>query len=134
MALEQTDAAWVEVRSLDAKLIRLQRDYESAYEQWPHHLEELPPADHPFHESALARWLGMLLYRHEGRWDDVRIDQQRLQMAFSQQQHLYPFAPPDLSEFRQPIQHTQAASVIAFTDCAHAKRRERSRCIPMKTS
>ena len=115
LALEQTDAAWVEVRTLDAKLIRLQRDYESAYEQWPHHLEELPRSEHPFHESALARWLGMLLYRHEGRWDDVRIDQQRLQLAFSQQQHLYPFAPPDLSEFNRPIQHTQARlSLIAF--------------------
>ena len=42
LALEQTDAAWVEVRTLDAKLIQLQRDYESAHEQWPHHPEELP--------------------------------------------------------------------------------------------
>ena len=48
LALEQTDAAWVEVRTLDAKLIRLQRDYQNAYEQWPHHLEELPRADHLF--------------------------------------------------------------------------------------
>jgi hypothetical protein len=115
LALEQTDAAWVEVRKLDTKLIRWQRDYETAYQHLPHRPEELPNADHPFHESALARWLGMLLYRHEGRWDDVRIDQQRLQMAFSQQERLYPFAPPDLSEFRQPIQNTQARlSLIAF--------------------
>lgn len=108
LALDQFDAAWVEIRQLDQKLIHIQSDYETAYQNIPHPPDPFTPADHPFHESALARWLGMLLYRTEGRWDDVRIDQHRLQTAYQQQQSLYPFPPPDFSTFKQPLNDQEA--------------------------
>ena len=104
IALNQLDSAWVEIRQIDQKLIQLQTKYTQAYTDLPYTPETYtPPETHPFHESALGRWLGMLLYRNDGLWDDVRIDHDRLHMAFTKQSHLYPFAPPNLENFNQPL-------------------------------
>ena len=104
IALNQPDSAWVEIRRIDQKLIQLQTKYTQAYTDLPYTPETYtPPETHPFHESALGRWLGMLLYRNDGLWDDVRIDHDRLHMAFTKQSHLYPFAPPNLENFNQPL-------------------------------
>ena len=104
IALNQPDSAWVEIRRIDQKLIQLQTKYTQAYTDLPYTPETYtPPETHPFHESALGRWLGMLLYRNDGLWDDVRIDHDRLHMAFTKQSHLYPFAPPSLENFNQPL-------------------------------
>ncbi len=89
IALDQPDQAWVEIRRIDQKLIQLQTKYTQAYTDLPYTPETFtPPENHPFHESALGRWLGMLLYRNDGLWDDVRIDHDRLQMAFAKQREL----------------------------------------------
>lgn len=115
IALHQPDSAWVEIRQLDQKLIQLQTDYQAAYQNLPHTPTNAPTAHHPLHESALARWLGMLLYRNEGLWDDMRIDQNRLLTAFNQQQQLYPFPPPNLHTFTQPTQPQQTRlTLLAF--------------------
>ena len=104
IALNQLDSAWVEIRQIDHKLIQLQTKYTQAYTDLPYTPETFtPPETHPFHESALGRWLGMLLYRNDGLWDDVRIDHDRLHMAFTKQSNLYPFAPPNLENFNQPL-------------------------------
>ena len=42
-------------------------------------------------------------YRNDGLWDDVRIDHDRLHMAFTKQSNLYPFAPPNLENFNKPL-------------------------------
>ena len=47
-----------------------------------------------FSNSALARYISMLYYRHLGQMDDVRIDLQAVDKAFSSQPHLYPFLAP----------------------------------------
>ena len=104
IALNQLDSAWVEIRQIDHKLIQLQTKYTQAYTDLPYTPETFtPPETQPFHESALGRWLGMLLYRNDGLWDDVRIDHDRLHMAFTKQSNLYPFAPPNLENFNQPL-------------------------------
>ena len=104
IALNQFDSAWVEIRQIDHKLIQLQIKYTQAYTDLPYTPETFtPPETHPFHESALGRWLGMLLYRNDGLWDDVRIDHDRLHMAFTKQSNLYPFAPPNLENFNKPL-------------------------------
>jgi len=115
IALNQPDSAHVEIRQLDQKLLQLQTDYQAAYQNLQHTPTNAPTACHPLHESALARWLGMLLYRLDGHSDDLRIDQNRLLTAFQQQQQLYPFPPPDLHTFTQPTQPHQARlTLLAF--------------------
>jgi hypothetical protein len=116
IALDQPDQAWVEIRRIDQKLIQLQTKYTQAYTDLPYTPETFtPPENHPFHESALGRWLGMLLYRNDGLWDDVRIDHDRLQMAFAKQRELYPFPPPNLENFNQTISSKHVRlSLIGF--------------------
>jgi hypothetical protein len=75
----------------------------------------------PFHNSALASYLSLLLYRAEGRWDEAAIDLRRLRGAFETQPFIYPAAPPDLSPMLQPSTGARL-NFIAFTGRGPVKR------------
>jgi hypothetical protein len=55
-----------------------------------------PNKDAPsqFSDSALARYMGMLFYREAGRWDDARIDGDRLRVAFANSPGVYRHPEP----------------------------------------
>lgn len=102
IALGNTESALVEVRRVNNKLNLLQDKYNLMYDQYANSGEstqaEVASATNDFHNDALARYLGCVLYRNMGDWDDARIDRNLMVESFDRQPQLYPFpavTPPD---------------------------------------
>ncbi|HHU36435.1 MAG TPA: hypothetical protein GXZ47_04310 [Treponema sp.] len=98
----KTDGALVEVRRMDNKIKHLSTKYGTAITNAQKNLLEndtdIPydkkAARIEFSNSALARYLGMLLYRTEGLVDDARIDRDQIKLAFANQRAVYSFPVP----------------------------------------
>ncbi|MCL1818536.1 MAG: hypothetical protein FWG35_06360, partial [Spirochaetaceae bacterium] len=67
-----------------------------------------------FHNSALARYISVLLYRADNRRDSARIDLDQLRKAFTDQPAVYDFPPP--ANLDGMLRSTEKArlNVIAF--------------------
>jgi hypothetical protein len=125
LALDQNDSAFVEVRRINNKLVQL----ESRNEKTARRLNEAEAADEKFEagksrfqDSALGRYLSMLLYRNDALWDDVRIDLEQMTRGWKLQPEIYPFAMPDLSRSTQRVYPpTARLNVIAFSGAAPDK-------------
>jgi hypothetical protein len=87
-----------------------------------------------FTNSALARYLGMLFYRGQGRWDDARIDRDQVKIAFANQPGVYQFGLPSTldEELDYPRGKTRL-NVVAFTGLSPIKSAEELR-IPFTSS
>ena len=98
--------ALVEIRRVDEKLIHLADKYQKAIERARKANKNgsgvAGDAKVNFNSSALARYLGALLYRANGRMDDARIDFAGIEKAFASSPNVYPFPCP-------PAFHTQGA-------------------------
>ncbi len=102
-----TDGALVEIRRVDNKLKGIATKYGTATtnaqkasldksSEIPYDKEAMTSR---FTNSALARYLSMLFYRSEGRFDDARIDRDQVKLAFANQPFVYSFAlPPSLDD------------------------------------
>ncbi len=95
--LGQTEDAFVEIRRFDSKL----RDLENRYSQLLQDGMSSAPVydgytfeESQFHNSALARYISMLLYRAKGDISSAAIDRRYIRNAFLAQRQLYPFAEP----------------------------------------
>ncbi len=125
LALGQNDEAFVEVRRINNKLVLL----ESKYDQMAQKLsaaeearKTFRPGKSPFQESALGRYLSLLLYRNDAKWDDVRIDLEKIARGWKLQPALYPFSPPDFTAEKKAIPAHQARlNLIAFSGYAPDK-------------
>ena len=125
LALGRTDEAFVEVRRINNKLLLL----ESKYDRMAQELtaaEETQTTFRPdksrFQESALGRYLSLLLYRNDSKWDDVRIDLEKIDQGWKLQPDIYPFPHPDFSaETRRDVQPQARLNIIAFTGLAPDK-------------
>lgn len=104
IALNDFDAAFVEVRRANEKLSLLEQKYRKASED----LNEGTKQDTVeikmkyeaekvrFNNDAFARYLSMHMYAAEGRYDDARIDYEWMQKAFLEQPHIYDFDMPEV--------------------------------------
>jgi hypothetical protein len=124
LELNQFDDAFVEIRRVNNKLNLLQDKYGDLASQYNASKDvnvKFEPGDTKFHNSALARYLSMLLYRTEGKLDDARIDKEKLQEAWRLQAQLYNFPKPELDTF---LNQTDAAKLdcIVFTGLAPDKK------------
>jgi hypothetical protein len=125
LALGQNDAAFVEVRRINNKLVQL----ESKYDKMAQKLSEAEeaqqtfrPGKSPFQESALGRYLSLLLYRNDYKWDDVRIDLEKIAQGWKLQPALYPFSAPDFSaEQKRITAPTARLNLVVFTGRAPDK-------------
>jgi hypothetical protein len=100
LELDSFDGAFVEIRRINMKLKNLETKYKklaSGYSQSKDAKKEMKAGTNKFHNSALGRYLSMLIYRVEGKWDDARIDIDMIQEAWQLQAHIYNFGMPDLS-------------------------------------
>jgi hypothetical protein len=126
LALGLNDEAFVEVRRIDHKLVQLESKYDKVAQkmnQAEEAHETFVPGKSYFQESALGRYLGMLLYRNEYKWDDVRIDREKMERGWKLQPQIYPFDPPDLSLFTERVRKPRARlNVIAFSGIAPDKK------------
>lgn len=124
LQLEQFDNAFVEVRRINDKLVFLEDKYKKlaeAYNQAEEAEIELRSADNRFHNSALGRYLSMLIYAHEGNFDSARIDHNYIKNAFLDQTSIYTFPKPDIPPVYQ--QHkVPYLNIMAFTGKAPYKK------------
>lgn len=76
--LHKYDEAMVEVRRFDNKIKELKRLYEKEVEAYDRDEGnkgvQVPKISVKFSDSALARYLSMLLYRNDGDWDNAGLD------------------------------------------------------------
>lgn len=126
IALEDRESAQVEIRRVHIKLNILEDKYRELVEEYNSSSDaegEIPARETRFYNSALARYLGLLLYRAEGASDDARIELQEIKEAYREQAQLYDFAQPALPEQfeRENLAHL---SVLAFTGLSPRKMAE----------
>lgn len=126
LALDEFDSAFVEIRRIDEKLKvledrswKLARKYENASE-----LDEpFTVGKNRFRNSALGRWLSLLIYRAEGRPDEAAIDLQKIEQARALAPSIYNFRAPDLSAaLQRPARGTVRVSFLGLTGQAPEKR------------
>ncbi|MCL2706097.1 MAG: hypothetical protein FWE72_07820 [Spirochaetaceae bacterium] len=116
--LDNFDSAFVEIRRLTDKLNLL----EDKYGNMAHSMNSSKDAQGTikagkteFHNSALARYFGILLYRADNRRDSAAIDLAKLKEAFRNQPNVYNFPPP--KNLDKMLEGTNKAriNVVAFT-------------------
>ena len=97
--LNDPEDAFVEVRKVNGKLNVLEDKYadQSLKLNAPKEAKIERKAENRFYNSAMARYISMLLYRDSDDWDDVRIDNGKFNEAWESQSDIYNFAKPDLS-------------------------------------
>jgi uncharacterized protein len=102
LSLDQFDGAFVEIRRINEKLELLEQKHKKAADQFnlsKDKKKEFKVGKNKFHNSALARYLSMLIYRAEGKWDDARIDRDMIAEAWKLQGQIYSFKQPDFSTY-----------------------------------
>ena len=125
IALEDTESALVEVRRVNIKLNLLQDKYNLMYDQYTGSGEssraEIQEITNDFHNDALARYLGCILYRNMGNYDDARIDRGLISESFRSQPTLYPFPEAPLPDARPAEGDYIPVNFLAFTSFAPNK-------------
>ncbi len=118
LARGRAESALVEARRINIKLNLLEDKYQSLAAGYARAEEadgpDIEPAENRFYNSALARYLSLVLHRGDGNADGVRIDWQLLQEAFREQSNLYDFPNP-LGEDTARIPEESRLSLLAFT-------------------
>jgi len=116
--LDSFDGAFVEIRRLTDKLNLL----EDKYGNLAHSMNSSKDAQGTikagkteFHNSALARYFGILLYRADGRRDSAAIDLAKLKEAFRDQPKVYDFPLPKNLDIMLQGTNKARINVIAFT-------------------
>jgi uncharacterized protein len=126
LSLGQFDEAFVEIRRFDNKLKEITSQYQGQLANEKRQLssgaESVPAVNLKFHNSALARYISMLMYRSEGNPDDARIDYNQLKDAFVLQSELYHFDVPHSIDGDIEIPRGMARlNIISFTGLAPVK-------------
>ena len=96
--LGKFDDAMVEIRRFDTKLKEISAKYQAEIEaekmQLKSNAKSVPAVKMQFHNSALAHYLSMLLYRADGDMDNAAVDMRFIENAFKFQPALYDFPRP----------------------------------------
>ena len=95
------DDAFVEVRRADNKLSDLEDKYQKIADDFNKSddaKKKFEVTKIHFTNSALARYISLLMYRSEGKYDDARIDAQKIAEAWSTESSVYDFPQPNLDE------------------------------------
>lgn len=124
LKLNQFDSAFVEIRRINEKLVFLEDKYKALADEYNRAEEaeiEIRATENKFHNSALGRYLSMIIYLAEGDLDAARIDYNYIQKAFQDQANIYDFPKPDLTGF-QNSSRNQGLNVISFTGKAPYKK------------
>lgn len=126
IALNEIDKALVEIRRFDTKQKNLRLNYAQAQNKANQNsLSDAYFGEMSFHNSALARYLSMLLYRAEGNVDAAEIDLRYIKTAFRDQSQLYPFSlPSSLDDELIKLPGLERLNVLCFTGLAPIKTEE----------
>ncbi len=95
--LNRFDDAFAEIKRVDNKLRELEDRYQQAFETFNNNdttglkLQYQPTH---FYNDALAHYLSYLVYRADGRYDDSRIELEKIKTAWQTQSDVYYFKMP----------------------------------------
>ena len=126
--LDKNDSedAFVEIRRFDNKLKEITQKYQvllaEEKRQMENGSETVPEAHIEFHNSALARYLSMIMYRSSGADDSAEVDRKKIKSAFELQPNLYGF--PEPASIQQEIEIPKGMArlnIISFTGRAPIK-------------
>jgi len=125
-----TEDAFVEIRRFDNKQRLLLSKYADALSYANTQLKDrhadIPPQSMQFSNSALARYLSMILYRSEGQVDNAAIDRRYIDQAFATQLELYPFpVPSSLDDELTVPKGMGRLNLMGFTGLSPAKLEKR---------
>ena len=123
------EEAMVEIRKMNNKLRYLSVKYDAAITSFQKKALEdgatvpkNPNAQMKFNDSALARYLGILFHRGEGKYDDARIDRDSLLTAFANSPSVYTNSvPKSLSGEMEIPQGMARLNVLAFSGLSPIK-------------
>lgn len=104
LARDEFDEAFVEIRRVDDKLGLLERKYADAAAMYNSNAKDdtagvqinYEAEKIRFYADAFAHYLGMHMYAADGKYDDARIEDNRLRRAFETQPHIYNHPMPDV--------------------------------------
>lgn len=119
------DGAYVEIRRLNDKLNLLQDKYAELAEGYNSSEDsetQISAGDTEFYNSALGRYISLMIYRADNNPDSARIDSEKFAQAFATQGGVYDFPQPDISGMLAPAGDMARLNVIAFTGHAPEKR------------
>lgn len=122
--LGQAESAFVEVRKVNDKLNLLEDKYKAYAKEYNNSDDSKISIDIKsiqFNNSALARFLSMMLYRADRQFDDVRIDNMYLEEVYTLNAHIYNFSKPDLTGFTEIKMGNAKLNFISFTGLAPEK-------------
>lgn len=125
--------AFVEIRRFDNKLRVASARYSDLIAQANEESaasggESVAVPQMEFHNSALARYLSMLLYRSRGQLDSAAIDMKYLDSAFASQPKIYGFPKPRSLEEELAVPAGKARlNILSFTGKAPIKIEEEIR-------
>ncbi len=96
--LKQFDDAFAEIKRVDIKLRELEDRYQQAFETFNRNDTtgvKLSYQSVRFYNDALAHYLSYLVYRADGRFDDSRIELEKIKQAWQTQGDVYYFKMPN---------------------------------------
>ncbi len=99
---KEFDGAFVEIRRINNKLNLLEDKYKKLADEYNKSKDSKAKVEvghNQFHNSALGRWLSMLIYRAEGDIDNARIDLNAIDDAWKNQRHIYNFSKPKFDHY-----------------------------------
>jgi hypothetical protein len=129
--LGKLDDSFVEVRRVDEKLNLLEDKYgklASGMNSSSSAKGKVKAGSTKFHNSALAQYIGLLLYRADGRPSDARINADKIKEAFASQPSLFDFPVPSLDGMLEPTDKARI-NVIGFSGRSPEKRASTLRII-----
>ena len=99
---KEFDGAFVEIRRINNKLTLLEDKYKKLADEYNKSKDSKAKVEvgrNQFHNSALGRWLSMLIYRAEGDIDNARVDLNAIDDAWRSQSHIYDFKKPEMGRY-----------------------------------
>lgn len=134
--MKKFDDAVVEIKRFDNKMKLVGTEYEGALEVQRSKLEKSDLAaldtDVKFHNSALARYLSLLIYRSQGDISNAELDYKKIKEAYSLQKEIYNFnIPACIEEDVNPDPKMARVNLISFTGFSPLKREVEIR-IPLR--
>jgi len=120
----QPDDAFVEINRMGTKLNLLEDKYRKVADSMnnsPDSKGAVKAGSTQFHDSALARFLSMVLYRYDHSYDNAAIDLQKIKDAFTSQPNLYAFPLPNLDGMVKPSDKVRF-TVVGFSGQSPTKR------------
>jgi len=116
--LGESDNAMVEVRRIGNKLNMLEdknAKFAREYNRSKYRSKQFRAGRNRFHDSALARYISMIIYRSNGNMDDARIDLERIKSVWRSSSSIYTFRMPSFATVLSPPPDGYAKlNVISF--------------------